>query len=413
MNFIQNQYILDNLELLLEGFLIGLVCAFILTPIVGKIAKYIGAVDLPASMRKFGDSASSSRINKEPKLKLGGMAIFISFVIGLLLTNSTGNLNPGVIVGLVIIMFIAFMDDKFEVSGRTQLLFQFFAAIAVVLGGISVTKVSFLDIPIGFDWLTYAIDIFEFTYTFVFPADILTVIWIVGVINIINWVGGVDDLNTSFSAIIATTMILLALDSANIALAVILAIYVGALIGYFPYNYYPSKIIQGATGDLLNGYLLAVFAIIGGTKWTATFIIFALPIIDALLVVIVRLKTYPDILKNPLKLLSISDKNHLHHRLLAVGYSYKVVLLIEVAMMTAIAAIAVYFSGIRRDVVAFGISLSLIVIILAIIAFLKRIKTKRIMPLGLEVEEPKEAVINVLYEEPKDDKEDKEEKFIY
>ncbi len=414
MILIQNEYILDNLNTLLNSFAIAFIIGLFITPLIGRIAKLVGAVDLPASMRASTDTASSSRINREPKLQLGGLAIAIAFFGAVILTGSLKGMNIGILIGILIILLVGVLDDKFELSGKVQLFGQALAALVVIFSGISVVKISFLGTIIDFDWASYLIEFGNFSYNFIFPADILTLIWIVGVINFINWVGGVDGLNTAVSAIISGTLALLALDNNHVVLATILIAHVGALMGYFPFNYNPSKIIQGTTGDLFNGYLISIFAIIGGTRWTSTFVILALPLLDAFFVILMRIKAHPEALKNPLKLLSISDTNHLHHRLMSAGYNRKSVLFLETSMMTIIAAIAVYFSGIRRDVVSFIVGLTIIFVFFSVVYFLKN--KNKIKPIFLESPEnsknKEEAVVKVIFQPQKNQKEEGE-KFIY
>jgi len=410
MSFLENEYIQNNFTTLLEAFFLAFAITFFTTPIIGRIAKLIGAIDLPASMRKKDDSISASRINHEPKLKMGGAAIFLGFAITILLTDSIKGFNLGIVIGLLIIVIIGILDDKFELPGKYQLLGQFLAATAVVIGGISVTKITLLGTSIPFDWFSALIRIGGLNYILNFPGDLLTILWIVAIINFINWVGAVDALNSIITAIITFTMMLLALSSKNILFATILVSYFGALNGYIPFNYNPSKLIQGTTGDTMNGYLLAVFAIIGGTTWTSTFIILALPVLDALFVIYSRLKRHPEVRKNPLKLLSISDTNHLHHRLMAAGYSKKMVLLIESAVMIVICSIGLYFSGIRKDFLALLLTGAILFTTFAAVAFLKDRYKKdiSIRKITEQKEDKAKAVVKVIV-----DNEEEKEKFKY
>ena len=144
-----------------------------------------------------------------------------------------------------------------------------------------------------------------------------------------------------------------------------------------------------------------------------------MPILDGLIVVYMRIKTHPGILKHPLQVLQLSDKNHLHHRLLAAGYSKKTVTLVEAAIMILVCSIALYFSNIRKDALAFILGLSFLFIAFTVVFFLKKRnenKLKREMNIHIKTnpDEPpqKEAVINVVYKED-GEKDNKDEKFIY
>ncbi|MDQ6985470.1 MAG: MraY family glycosyltransferase [Candidatus Dojkabacteria bacterium] len=410
MGLFDNEFIRSNFETLAVSFIIAFLITFITTPLVGRLAKSLGMIDLPASMRKQNDSSKSSRINKEPKIKFGGFAIFLGFIGALYFTDNINGLNLGILLGLFVILLFGIIDDKFDPSGKVTLLGQLIAAFIIVIGGISVTQISLYSHSIDLNWFSAVIDTSILSYNFIFPADFMTILWIVGIMNFVNWVGGVDDLNSVVTMIIATTMAILALNSNNIAFATIAIAHVGALNGYIPFNYNPSKIIQGGTGDFLNGYLLAVFAIIGGTRWSSSFILLALPIIDALLVIFMRFKSHPEIIRNPLKILTISDKNHLHHRLMDAGYSRKLVLLIESAIMLMISSIAIYFSNIRSDFRAIIVTITLIFVAFTVVTYLRKrnIRNNALKVAFNDDEIQVEATVKVVIEG-----EDEDEKFIY
>lgn len=412
MNIFENQYIIENLSKVGSLVLISFMIAFFLTPFLGRLAIKIGAVDLPAWMRRKTERGISTRIHEYVYPKLGGLAVVISILLTLYLTVGYGQISKGIIIGIVIITISGFLDDKFDLNSKWQVLGHLLAAFVLVLSGITITNINLLGIELDFSWLSGSIDLLGYTYNFNFPADILTILWITGMINVINWVGGVDALNGSITSIALITLMLFSLASGNILLASFIGIHLGAVLGVLPFNYPPGKIMYGSIGDYLNGYLLALFAILGSTKWTAALIVLAMPIIDGLLVVYMRIKTYPGILKTPLKILQISDKNHLHHRLLASGYSKKTVTLVEAAMMVFVCTIAIFFSSnIRSDALALIVGISSIFVFFAVIFFLMKRherNEKRKSPLDEEIEEKEVVIKNV--ENP--DKE-KDEKFIY
>lgn len=411
MNFFENQYLIDNLSKVGSIALIAFIIAFLVTPFLGRLAIKIGAVDLPAWMRKKNERGVNTRIHEYIYPKLGGLGVVISILVTLYITVGYSQISKGIILGIIIIMITGFLDDVFELPSKVQLLGQLSAAFVLILSGITITNINLLGLQLDFSWLSGSIHILGYVYNFNFPADILTIIWIIGMINVMNWVGGVDALNGSVTSVALITLMLFSLATGNILLASFIAIHLGAVLGVLPFNYPPGKIMYGSIGDYLNGYLLALFAILGSTKWTAALIILAMPIIDGLLVVYMRIKANKGILKTPMKILQISDKNHLHHRLLASGYSKKTVTLIETAMMVFICAISIYFtSNIRSDALAFIMGISSIFIFFSVIFFLmKRHERNEKRKSPIKQEDEKEVVIKTV-EHP--DKE-KEEKFIY
>lgn len=415
MDLFTNPYIIENISVVLGFTLVAFVIAFLLTPLMGKLAVKVGAVDLPAWLRNKSERGITTRIHEYVYPKLGGLAVIAAILITIVLNNEFLEVGRGIILGIIIIGITGFLDDKFELQSKFQLLGQILAASVVVASGISITSINFLSIQLNFDAFSTVIRFADLAYNFVFPADILTILWIVGMINVINWVGGVDALNGSVTSVALVTLMLINLSNGNVALAGIIAIHLGAVLGVLPFNYPPGKIMYGSSGDFLNGFLLAVFAILGSTKWTASMIILAMPIIDGLIVMYMRFKSNPELLKSPLKILQVSDKNHLHHRLLDAGYTKKTVTLIETSMMIIVCSIALVFSNLRTDVLAFILGIAFIVVSFTAIFVRRKKRTKisradEILQEIKESEKPeeKEIVINTVYAEEKE-----EEKYRY
>lgn len=414
MNILSNVYLIQNVAMIWGIIFFGFILAFIFAPIAGMIARKVGAVDLPARFRKRGERGIDTRIHAYPYPKLGGLAVVTAFFIVLAVSGSLSFIPTGVLIGILIIVLLGFLDDVFEISAPLQFGLQFLAAFVVVASGISVTQINVFNTPISFDWLPeIIIQIGNFTYNFVFPGDLLTILWIVGLINVINWVGGVDGLNAVISSIALGTMLILVISTGNIPLALIIAAYLGSVLGVLPFNWNPGKIMYGSIGDYLNGYLLAIFAIVGGVKWNATLIVLALPIIDGLFVLYSRWKQNPELRSKPLKLMGLSGYNHLHHRILSAGYSKKLVVLIEGTIMFVICTIVLFFSGIQEEYLAIPVTLMLILVIFTTVTFRSKKNDKRnrvILAKQLEEEEArKDVVVKTIYKE--DD--DKDEKFVY
>ncbi len=427
-NIFNDPVVIKNLTNIFFAGFISFIISFLATPWVGKLAYSIGAIDLAPALRSKTDRSLPSRINEGTKPRLGGLAMFIGIFITLLIATPVFEIRPeyfvssvGIILGVALIAFIGFLDDRYEVPGVYQLLGHIAAAVVLVYFGISIPdSINFLGATIDLNTYTKLIEIGSLDYLFVFPNHIITIIWVVMVINFINWVGGVDGLNISLSSIIAFTMFLFALSASNIPLAILISIHIGANMGLFPYNYYPSHIIPGSIGDYLNGYFLAVFALLGDTRWTITGIILAIPVLDALLVIWTRMKQHPEVLRNPLKILSISDTNHLHHRLMAAGYSRKTVMLIEIALVSIVCAIAAAF-GINAEpedtsnqlIIAFAVSMAFILGTFTTVFVLKERSSKNIQIVRIPTEAKQEAVVKVIIDEEESKEEDDYERFAY
>lgn len=417
-NKFTNEVLIDNLSEVSIAFVIAFAVAFLAAPLVARLAVRFGVIDKPASLRKKTDKTAGRRIHTTTVPRSGGFAMFLAIFIGLIFTDTLEFLPRGVILGAFIIMFIGFLDDRFEIDGKFIFIGQILAAFAIVIGGNTILNLDVGFYNFDFNWYSDLVLYFgDYTYNFIFPADIITILWIVGLINAVNWVGGVDALNGTVSSIATFTMLLIVLnsDNPNITLATLIAIHLGSILGVLPYNYNPMKLMYGSIGDFLNGYMLAVFAIFGSAKWAVTITILGMPIIDAILVVLMRLRDHPEARHNPLKLLSISDKNHLHHRLLAAGYSVKTVVLIEMTIMFVLCTLAFWFSDLEQEYFAAFAGFTIILICFTVIFFLKKRgeKNARLLEEKLKMEEKqpkKEAIVEVII----DDEEKKDyERYIY
>lgn len=412
MEIFTNQFLIQNIQQVISFILASFFIALLITPIVGMVAKRINAVDLPARDSRKSDRGLEKKIHNYAYPRLGGLGAAIAFFTVLMLTGSLQSLPLGIIIGVLVIIGLGIADDIYNLSAPIQFGIQFLAAFIIVFSGISITQITIFNSVISFDWLPdFIIQIGRFTYNFVFPGDILTIFWIVGLINVVNWVGGVDALNATISGIALTTILILVLSTGNIPLALVIAIYLGGILGVLPYNWNPGKIMYGSVGDYLNGYLLAVFAIIGGLKWNATLILLAIPIIDGIIVIITRWKNNPQLRKTPLKLISLSGYNHLHHKILAAGYSKKMVVLIEGTFMLIICTVVLLFSdSIQNEYLSVPVALSLILVVFTIITYRakKSEKLKKARQNLNVLNRDKTPVIVTTIE-----KEEKEQKYIY
>ncbi len=408
-----NPVLIENLSKVSLAFLLAFVITVLLVPITSRIAFKVNAVDLPAKLRKKADKTAGRRIHDKIIPKLPGIAMLVAILISLYATDSGSILPRGIILGMILITAVGALDDIFNVNGRVLLLGQVVVASSLIISGNTILNIDLGFVNLDLNWYSDLVfQVSRFSYNFIFPADIITILWIVGLINAVNWVDGADGVLGSVGIVsgLAMLMIVLNRDNPNIALATIIAVYTGSVLGVLPFNYNPAKVFYASTGSYLIGYMLAVFAVFGSARWTATIIILGLPILDALLVVLIRLKENKEARRNPLMLLSISDKNHLHHRLLASGYPVKMVMLIELSLMMILGVVAFAFSDIEGEYFATFAGIALIVVAFTVISFLKKRRSKRKARKDSDFPPGKEPVVNVLIDE---NSSEDYEKFIY
>jgi UDP-GlcNAc:undecaprenyl-phosphate GlcNAc-1-phosphate transferase len=290
------------MEKIYIAFLIALAVAYIATPFVIKLAKRVGAIDVPKDNR---------RVHTVPIPRLGGIAIFIGFMAAVLVTFKMDTRLMSVLAGAAIIVTMGYFDDIKPLPAKVKLLVQIIAAVVVMYGGVLVVRVT-NPMFLIFGNPNQYIELGMWSYP-------LTLVWIVGVTNAINLIDGLDGLAAGVSTISALAAVAIFVGQDYIAM--LAAILAGATIGFLPYNFNPAKIFMGDTGSLFLGYMLAVLSIMGVLKSTAALSIMVpilaigLPIFDTFMAIVRRALSGKSLME--------ADKGHLHHKLLDIGLSQK------------------------------------------------------------------------------------------
>ena len=326
------------------AFILAFIVAFMATPYTIKLAKKIGAVDVPKDER---------RMHKRAMPKFGGPAVILGFLVSVIyllivmsledtiILNGPENYGMkliGLFLGIVIISITCIIDDIKTIKPIVKLSGQLLAAIVAVAFGIRIESinVSIIQAP----------ELGEILST------IVTILWIVGVTNAINLIDGLDGLASGISVISAISLLIIFLlnGSAMVPIILITAL-AGALVGFLPFNFAPAKTFIGDTGSNFLGYTISIIAILGMAKtYTLAVIILplivlGLPIFDTLWAIIRRL-----IKGKSIKAIFKADKGHLHHRIVAKGFSQKqaVLILYGISATFGIFAIIFFDSGIWK-----------------------------------------------------------------
>lgn len=286
------------------AFLIALAVAYLATPFVIKLAYKVGAIDVPKDNR---------RVHKEPIPRLGGIAIFVGFMVAVLITFEMDKRLMGVLAGAAIIVAMGYFDDIKPLPAKVKLLVQIIAAGVAMYGGVEVTYIT--------NPLSLITDKVEPTISLGMWSYPLTLIWIVGITNAINLIDGLDGLAAGVSTISALTLTAVGFFVEQNYIAILAATLAGATIGFLPYNFNPAKIFMGDTGSLFLGYMLSALSVIGVLKSTAALSILVpilaigLPIFDTSMAIVRRALNGKSLME--------ADKGHLHHKLLDIGLSQK------------------------------------------------------------------------------------------
>lgn len=302
---------------LLLTLILTMVMSMVFTEIVRRVSFKIGAVDEP----------NSRRVNKVTMPSSGGLAIYFAYFITVLfLIPLDKTITIPLFVGATIIIAVGLIDDIKEVNPKMKMFGILLATLAIYyLGDIKMTRI---DVP--FMGLV-ELGLFSLPITF---------IWIAAITNSINLIDGLDGLAAGVSSISLTTIGIIAfffLGSNNVDVAILIFAMVAATIGFIPANYYPARIYLGDTGALFLGFMTAVFSLLNLKNVTflsliVPLVILAIPIGDTLYAIIRRTLN-----KQPI---SMADNKHIHHRLMALGFSHKQSVKILYTMTTVFCIVA-------------------------------------------------------------------------
>ncbi|KIL49895.1 glycosyltransferase family 4 protein [Jeotgalibacillus soli] len=322
--------------MLYVALIVVFLLSILLTPLVKKFSIAIGATDTP----------DHRKVHKTIMPRMGGLAIYLSFLIGILIIQPAGDSTWPIIVGATIIIITGALDDRFQLSPKLKLLGQLLAALVVILwGGI---QVEYINLP-------FSGGVLEFGYLSV-P---LTLLWIVGITNAINLIDGLDGLAAGVSSIALITISGMAIIMGDTYVAIFGSILAASTLGFLLYNFHPAKIFMGDTGALFLGFMISVLALLGFKNVTVIsflipILILGVPISDTFFAIMRRILN-----KQPI---SAPDKSHLHHCLLRVGFSHKETVLIIYGIAAMFSMSAFIFSQSTR----LGAVLIIIVVLIAI-----------------------------------------------
>ena len=336
------------------ALLAALVVSFLMTPVVKTFAYKVGAIDVPKDNR---------RMHKVPIPRLGGLAIFIGFMISILLFVPITAEMKSILLGAVIIVVLGVVDDIMALPAGIKFVIQIGAALIPALNGVQILAFSNPNIFSGNPyWVLGGLSV---------P---ITVLWIVGLTNAVNLIDGLDGLANGVSAISATTMLVIALLASESQVAVVMAALVGACAGFMPYNLNPAKMFMGDTGATFLGYILATMSIQGLFKYYAVisfvvpFLILGLPIFDTAFAFIRRIAHG----QNPMH----ADRSHIHHRLIDMGLNQKqaVATLYVISGILGLSAVVLTTGGEQKAMLLFA-ALCIVAVVTARVIFPKEKNT--------------------------------------
>jgi UDP-GlcNAc:undecaprenyl-phosphate GlcNAc-1-phosphate transferase len=298
----------------LYAFLVAFAAAALLTPLVARLARRLGAVD---ALKERGLASEATPL-------LGGLAIFAGALIAALLFMPDNERTRGILVAAALITLVGAWDDARDLPPAVKLAGQVVAALILVNAGVVVENITF---P------------FLGALEFGDLGGPLTVLGVVAVMNVVNFSDGVDGLAAGVCAISAIAFAVIAFDLGRDAAGVLAALTAGAALGFLVHNFHPASVFMGDCGSNLLGLLLGATIVEGSLKTNALvalvgpLVILAVPFLDTGFVVAKRIKYRRPVYR--------ADSNHFHHRLNRIGFSQRRTVLYLYAWTITMAGLAV------------------------------------------------------------------------
>lgn len=336
-------------------FLLTLAVSIIFSVIIKYAAQRLNITDSPDKSRK---------IHQKAVPLLGGIAVFFSFFLMLFLVRedvlARGLTSAHIIsffIGALIIVIGGFLDDKFDLAPQWQVIFPILAGLVAIAGGIGIVKVSN---PLG-----------GLLYFSSAIGGMLTFVWLLGMMYTTKLLDGVDGLVSGLGIISGVVIFLFTMTTKYFQPDVGLMglLFAAVCLGFLIFNFHPARIFLGEGGSLLIGYIIAVLAIISGSKIAIALLIMGIPILDVAWTITRRLSAG----ENPFKK---SDKKHLHHRFLDLGFSQRQTAFIYYFFATAFGCTALFLQS-QGKLIALGILAIVTVVIAFVSVFLPRVDIHR------------------------------------
>ncbi len=343
----------DPIVALPLAFAVAFGSTYLLTPRVTAAASRWGFNDRPDARR-----------NKALKPRLGGVAVFAGVAVSLALTYpmlpgrteaEMGRVG-GLMAGSLIVVLLGALDDKFELSALGQLAGQVLAAAVAVGAGILVNSITnpFAE---GLVWFPHYLAVF------------FTFFWLLGAMNTLNFLDGVDGLAAGVSAVAAAVLAAHSLMLGQLTIALLPLALAGACLGFLPFNFYPARVTLGTCGSIYLGFALATLSVIGGTKAATLLLVLGLPVVDTGWTILRRMATG----QSPFR----GDRGHLHHRLLTLGLTEQQIVLLMYLSSVVLGALALVLSTRLAKFYAIGIMTGATLLLVATLAYYGRRRAPR------------------------------------
>jgi UDP-GlcNAc:undecaprenyl-phosphate GlcNAc-1-phosphate transferase len=332
---------------------VSLALALVLTPLAGRLGRRLGIVDRPGGRRA----------HKGAVPRLGGVPLFVAFFVavgaaawrgGLTAGYSPGDFTrlTGLLIGGLGAFLFGLMDDRFDLLPLPQFVFQF------TLSLIAVATLLWLE--------RFTLPVLGYVELEAYPWGPwvyvpLTVLWMMGMMTTVNWLDGLDGLAAGVGAILCLVLAIHMHRVGQPSVALLPLALLGALLGFLPYNVAPARVFLGSAGTFFLGYALGGLGLIAGGRVATVLLVMGLPIVDVAWRIFDRLRHR----RSPAQ----ADRGHLHFRLLDLGLSERVIVLLYWGFCALFGVLAlVVASRLYKLVALVGIG----AVVVAVLAFLSR-----------------------------------------
>jgi UDP-GlcNAc:undecaprenyl-phosphate GlcNAc-1-phosphate transferase len=334
---------------ILAAVLAAMAISFVLTPLVKRLAIRWGFVDIPKDER---------RMHHKPIPTIGGLAIFLAFLIVTLWMSDISRQLLGMLGGSLVIVLLGIIDDKYDLNAKLKFVVQILAACIPVSQGCVIRYISQPFQLFGSSYLNLHV-----------LAVPVTILWIVAITNAVNFIDGLDGLSVGICSISCLSMGIIALTVGQSSEALILGALLGACLGFLPYNFNPAKIFMGDTGATFLGFMLACLSVSGLFKlytvisFAVPILVLGVPLFDIFFACLRRMWHHV----SPMH----PDRSHIHHRLIDAGFNQRqsVTILYVVASLLGVLAVLVSTSGAAK---ALMVLVAVIVVGIIALALLTR-----------------------------------------
>lgn len=327
-------------------FWLPFVLATVLSYVLTWLVRYV------ANQRQWYAQSTLHQTHTKPMVRLGGVAIFLAFVIPFLLILELTLPRIGLLLAITIIFLMGLWDDIFNLKPWLKIIFQLLAVAVAISFGVHINQIAN---PFG------GVIVFN-----QFWDIFLTAAWLLIVTNAMNLLDGLDGLAAGVTGIFSVILFWLSLFVIvnQPETALIAVILFGVILGFLRWNWHPAKIFMGDSGSNMLGFLIAALAIISGAKLATIALVLAFPILDAVWAFVRRVRQG----KHPF----LADQKHLHHQLVSVGISHRNVVLMILAMVALLGTVSLLAGTQTKLILMAAVILFMILLIRSIILIQRR-----------------------------------------